>query len=343
MNDRRPLRREQNPAYGTLQPLRSGKTSSVEDMQKPLTSASATFPPPVVRGDRIGIVALGGPVAAEAVEAGLDAVRTLGLEPVAAANLSARQGLFAGTDDDRLEAFHELAADPSLRAILFARGGHGLLRLLPRLDWEVLAKVPRFYVGYSDVTPFLNLVVERLGWVAVHGPMVAVEWAEGLDSSEVDSIQSILAGGVPKPQSITGVGGRATGILKGGCLSLLAATLGTEYATDFQDSVLFWEDTNEPLYRLDRKLTQLELAGALEGARGMVVGSADVSDVDTQETRLEEVLGGLSDRLARPVGWDLCCGHCRPNHSLPLGVRVRLDTEIGILAFEDGLKGPSGL
>ncbi|HEX6864125.1 MAG TPA: LD-carboxypeptidase, partial [Thermoanaerobaculia bacterium] len=131
------------------------------------------LPPPAGPGDRVGVAALSGPVDPAKLEAGISALRGLGFEPVLADNLLSRQGFLAGTDAERLAAFHRLVADPSLTAIFFSRGGYGLMRLLPALDWDLLARHPRAYVGYSDLTPFLLGLVERLGLVSFHGPLVA--------------------------------------------------------------------------------------------------------------------------------------------------------------------------
>ncbi len=306
---------------------------------------AAEFPPPLAAGDRVGVAALSGPVRPERIEAGLDGLRALGFEPVQAPNLASKRGFLAGPDHRRLEAFHALVDRPEIKAIVFARGGYGLTRLQDALDWSRIASVPRFYVGYSDVTPFLNGVVERCGWVAVHGPMVAVEWAEGLDPSEEASLLALLAGRVPEDLPVARVAGvpgtvrdDAEGILMGGCLSLLAATQGTDFAPRLEGAVLFWEDVDEPLYRIDRMLTQLALAGSLAGLRGMVVGrnpdrpATDEGTIDP-DGGLEGLLAEWAERLGVPVAWNLSCGHCRPNHSLGLGLRVRLDLEAGKLRY----------
>jgi muramoyltetrapeptide carboxypeptidase len=293
----------------------------------------ARYPPPVGAGDRIGVAALSAPVDGERLERGLDGLRSLGFEPVAARNLRTRRGLFAGSDDDRLAAFHDLVADPHLAAIVFARGGHGVLRLLPRLDWEQLRQRPRAYVGYSDATPFLLEVVRRLGLVAFHGPMAAVEPARGLSTAEADSLLGCLAG---EPGSVTvepwlGESSVAAPLL-GGCLSLLVATLGTEFATGFGGALLFWEDVGEPLYRLDRMLTQLHLAGALDGLRGMIVGAGvGAGDEAGLGQTLGEVLAELRGNAAWPVAFGCASGHCTPNLTLPLGAPARLDVTAGRL------------
>ncbi|MFQ5525201.1 MAG: LD-carboxypeptidase [Thermoanaerobaculia bacterium] len=291
----------------------------------------ASMPPPLNEGDRVGVAALSGPVEATALEAGAEALRGAGLEPVLAANLGRSEGPFAGRDEERLHGFMDLAGDPDIKAIFFARGGHGILRVLPALDWEVLSRHPRAYLGYSDVTPFLNLVVERLGLIAFHGPMVAVEWADGLDSREQESMWKLLSGDLELDVPVVGTGGRAQGVLKGGCLSLIAATAGTEFSPRLDEAVLFFEDVAEPLYRLDRMLTQLRLSGSLAKIKAMVAGRIEPVESDPVSDGLPALLADFSRDLNCPAAWDLPSGHSRPNITLPLGARVRLDAEVGSL------------
>ncbi len=154
----------------------------------------AHLPPPAGPGDRVGVAALSGPVDPGRLAEGVEALKRLGFEPVLADNLLQRHGLFAGSDAERLAGFHRLAADPDLPVILFARGGHGVLRILPDLDWDLLARRPRAYMGFSDLTPFLLAVVHRLGLVAFHGPMVAADLARGLSAEDEASFLAALAG-----------------------------------------------------------------------------------------------------------------------------------------------------
>ncbi len=294
----------------------------------------AKFPPPLVEGDRVGVAALSGPVKPEALEAGFRTLRDLGLKPVLASNIESDSGLFAGTDRERVEAFMTLAADPELKAIFFARGGHGILRVLPLIDWDLLAGSPRAYVGYSDVTPFLNLVVDRLRLVAFHGPMVAVECANGLESEERDSLWNLLTGATNASMPLEGCGGNARGVLKGGCLSLLAATAGTEFAPDLRGSVLFWEDVAEPLYRLDRMLTQLRLSGSLVEIKAMVAGRIELRESEPATGGVAALVRDFGREAGCPAAWGLTSGHCRPNLTLPLGAQVRLDLEAGVFNIE---------
>lgn len=287
------------------------------------------LPPSVNPGDRVGVAALSGPVDPGRLERGLAALARLGFEPVPAANLRSRHAFFAGPDDERLGSFHELAADPSVRAVVFARGGHGVLRLLPRIDWDLLARHPRAYVGYSDLTPFLLAVVERLGLAAFHGPMAAADLARGLTGPEERSFLDALAGRIARSIPVTGWLRRAPaeGPLLGGCLSLLASVQGTPWAPELAGSILFWEDVDEPAYRLDRMLTHLGLSDSLAGIRGMVIGHCRPSDGGALGPWLSEAL----EEHAWPVAWGVPAGHEAPNLTLPLGMPARLDPGRGFL------------
>ncbi|MCB9378801.1 MAG: LD-carboxypeptidase [Holophagales bacterium] len=274
----------------------------------------------------------------EKLELGLAELGSLGFEPVLASNLLARDGLFAGSDEERLRGLHDLALDPSLSAIVFARGGHGALRLLPRIDWSALAAVPRAYVGYSDLTPFLLQVVERLGLVAFHGPMIAADFARGLSGDERESFLRTLAGEAPltyPAQGVAGGSGEARGRLLGGCLSLLTATLGTPYATDFDGSLLFWEEVGEPLYRIDRMLTHLRLSGSLRAVRGAIIGR--VRGIDEAADSPSDVPRRMAEHAPDvPVLWGVPAGHEAPNWTLPLGMPARIDGESARLIVEEG-------
>jgi muramoyltetrapeptide carboxypeptidase len=294
----------------------------------------ARLPPPVLPGQRVGVAALSGPVDGGRLDAGLEALRAWGFEPVLAENLRWRRGLFAGTDSERLEGFHRLAADSSLTAIFFARGGHGVLRILPEIHWPTLARHPRAYIGYSDLTPFLLEVVRRLGLVAFHGPMVAADLARGLDEEETASLLDQLAGLYPQRMAVPAWprAGVVQGPLLGGCLSLLTATLGTPFAPKLAGSILFWEDVGEPLYRLDRMLTHLRLSGNLQQIAGMLIGQLVWNGEDEPSPEdwaffEKDLLQTFSGPLAR----GLCCGHGSPNWTLPLGLSARMDAEVGEL------------
>ncbi len=287
-------------------------------------------------GDRIGIAALSGPIDEERLATGVAALEDLGFEVVLASNLrpgATHEGraLFAGSDRQRLAAFHELAADDSVAGIVFARGGYGVTRLLERIDWPLLASRPRPYVGYSDLTPMLLGLVARTGTVAYHGPMV-VDFARGLRPDERTSFLDALAGEPgatwqlePVVRGLSAGRPEATrGRLLGGCLSMLAATIGTGFPLDFRNSILVLEDIDEPEYRIDRLLVQLRTSRVLAGVRAVVGGH--FTNCDARDSLID-----FAEALGVPLLVGLPAGHEAPNHTLPLGTAVRLDPAAGTL------------
>ncbi len=287
----------------------------------------------------MGIAALSGRIDPDRLTAGIAALEELGFETVLAANLrpEASPGgrpLFAGSDRERLDAFHELAGDESVAAIVFARGGYGVSRILGQVDWNLLASRPRPYVGYSDLTPLLLALVARTGTMAFHGPM-AVDFARGLRAEERRSFLDALAGRLPAVWSLEAVSAELSagrpptieGRLLGGCLSMLAATVGTGLLPSFRDSVLVLEDIGEPEYRIDRLLTQLRTSGQAAGIRAVVAGH--FRDCDARASLID-----FAAALDAPFFAGLPAGHQAPNHTLPLGASVSLDVRRATLEVQ---------
>lgn len=330
--------------------MTSHRTPPSSSTSSPTSSAQAPegrLPPPVRPGDRVGVAALSGPADPQLLEAGLDALADLGFDPVLAANLRREEGVFAGGDGERLEGFHELAADPDLPAILFLRGGYGVMRLLPDLDWELLARHPRAYVGYSDLTPFLLEMVRRTGVVTFHGPMIAADFARGLEAEEEESFLAALAGetGRSMPLFMSDDDRHrevVEGPLVGGCLSLLTATIGTPYAPRLGGGIFFIEDVEEPLYRLDRMLTHLRLSGNLSDIHALIFGHLGCLDAVQPDPAacVPSLRSGL-EPCPWPVAWGLAAGHEAPNHTLPLGLRCRLEPRRARLVLGAGEAAPA--
>ncbi|MES1242453.1 MAG: LD-carboxypeptidase [Acidobacteriota bacterium] len=292
------------------------------------------LPPPCGPGDRVGVAALSGPVDPEKLAAGVESLRRLGFEPVLADNALSRRGYLAGSDEERLAAFHRLVADPEIRAVFFTRGGYGVPRILPGIDWDLVGRHPRAYVGYSDLTPFLTSVVERLGLVSFHGPLVGGELARGLEPEEEASLLGALAGRYPVELPFRGWlrEGTCEGPLLGGCLSLLSSMAGTPWFPDLRGAVVFWEEINEAPYRVDRMLTHLRLSDTLGDIAGMIVGHVvDKGDWNEWPALVDENLSGYS----WPLAWGLPTGHVPQNWTLPLGLPARL--EAGSLRMVIGL------
>jgi muramoyltetrapeptide carboxypeptidase len=281
-------------------------------------------------GDLIGVAAPSGAVDAERLARGVAELERLGFGVRVAEGALDRAGFTAGSAQARLAQLHGLFADPEVRAIVCARGGAGVLHLLPALDLESLRARPKLIVGYSDITA-LHLALSRLGIPGLHGPMVARELADGEPAYDRASLWHGLTG-EGEPWQSDGLQplreGTAEGELRGGCLSLLAACAGTPWSlqTAGREVVLLVEDVGEPPYRLDRMLRQLRHAGALDGVRGVVFGEMrGCAPGPEAQYRLEDVLLEALAGLELPIASGVPSGHVSTaNVTLPLGARVRL-------------------
>jgi len=283
-------------------------------------------------GDLIGVAAPAGPVEEERLRRGVAEIESLGFAVRVAEGTLSRRGFTAGAPAARLAALQGLFAEPDVRAIVCARGGAGLIQLMPRLDAATVRAQPKLLVGYSDVT-LLHLLMAQAGVTSVHGPMAARELADGEGAYDRPSLWHALTGeGEPYasgPDELVALReGAAEGILRGGCLSLLAAAAGTPWAlvTAAEPTILFVEDVDEKPYRVDRMLRQLRASGAFEGVRGVVFGDMKgcAPGID-EDYALEEVLLEALFGLDVPVALGLSSGHAAgPNVALPFGVRARL-------------------
>ncbi|WP_030643631.1 MULTISPECIES: S66 peptidase family protein [Streptomyces] len=291
-------------------------------------------------GARVAVVATSGPVPEERLQAGLDVLRGWDLDPVVAPHVLDRHpefGYLAGTDADRAADLQNAWCDPAVDAVLCARGGYGAQRMIDLLDWDALrAAGPKVFVGFSDLTVLHEAFATRLGLVTLHGPMAAgVDFIKNARAQEhlratlfaPETVRTITSGGTAL------VPGRARGVTLGGCLSVLAAELGTPHARpSAHGGLLCLEDVGEETYRLDRYLTQLLRSGWLEGVRGVLLGSWErCADYAELRPLLADRLGGLGVPVAENVGF----GHGEGALTIPLGVAATLDAEAGTLTLDE--------
>jgi muramoyltetrapeptide carboxypeptidase len=285
------------------------------------------------RGDLVGVIAPAGPVDEGRLGRGVTELEALGFAVRVADGVLDRKGFTAGSLEARVAQLRAFLADPGIAALFCARGGAGAGWLLPRLDWELLKGHGKLLVGYSDVT-FLHLAFGGLGLPSLHGPMVARELADGTTAYDRASLWHALTGeGEPyatTPEDLLPLReGSGEGLLRGGCLSILAAAAGTPWALRpaGEPTLLFLEDVDEPPYRIDRMLMQLRASGGLDGVKGIVFGDMKgcAPGLEADYT-LEDVVLEALDGLDVPVALGLSSGHTSsPGVTLPLGVRARLD------------------
>jgi len=289
-------------------------------------------PPALRTGDAVAVIAPAGAVDPAALKRGLAALRSWGYRPVYEESILDSDGYFAGTVERRCRELASTFKRADIGAVFCARGGYGCNYLLPHLDLEAFRRNPKIFLGYSDVTSLLTYLADAAGIVTFHGPMVAKDFAltPGPDPA---SWNAVLGGAehfaYPGLQPL--VSGEAEGQLYGGCLTLLAASLGTPYEMQTEESILFIEDVNTSPYQLDRLLMQLRLAGKLSRLRGIVFGvMRDCLPASAAPEELPKLYRRLVGDLGIPMAYGLNAGHVASGGlTLPFGVKARLTVETG--------------
>ncbi len=247
-----------------------------------------------------------------------------------ARSLFAREGFLAGNDVIRLADLVQAIDDPHAQAILAARGGYGVTRLLPALDLEAIRRAGKWLVGFSDITA-LHSVWARAELCSIHGPMVCS--LPDAKNAYQDAWFDLLEGLPPKPlKNLTRVcGGRAEGRLFGGNLTVLCALVGTPFSPPTDDCVLVLEDITERPYRIDRMLTTMLQAGLFTGVRAIVLGGFIECNPGPDGTSVEQVLYERLSPLGLPILSDAPVGHVDDNLPLLFGARVQVDADRGTL------------
>lgn len=286
-------------------------------------------------GDTLAIIAPAGPGADEQVQLVPALLAAHGYVARLYPSCQARGGYLAGPDALRLADLHAAIADPSVAAIWCLRGGYGSGRLLDQIDADLVRRHPKLLIGYSDITA-LHALWDRAGLITLHAPMPASDLVRPGHEADAAALFELLRHGLPRGSVLAPAlaadalrrPGTASGRLVGGNLSLLASLCGTPWQLCCEGALLFIEDVSESLYRVDRLLLQLRLAGMLSAAAGFVLGSF-TEDEDPRAV-LEDALGDLG----KPVlgGWP--AGHGMPNRPLPLGVMATLDADAGTLRID---------
>ncbi len=280
-------------------------------------------------GDTVAVVAPAAAIEREHLERGVNALSSMGFRVKVSERLLARSGILAGCDADRARELQACFGDPEVKGIFAARGGYGFGRLMPLLDFQAIARTPKVFVGFSDATFMLNALVDLAGMVSFHGPMVAMDFARGLSARSLDHMQGLLSGklcGFELEARECVHPGTASGEVIGGCLSVLAAAIGTPYAPSFERRILFLEDTGEKAYRIDRMLVQLRHSGALDKVAGIVFGAIRPVDGNEQESRLiARFIAEQTEDLQCPVLFGIEAGHGTENFAVPFGVIARVD------------------
>ena len=302
-------------------------------MQKADIPVPRIKPPALQPGDTVAIVAPASNIQRDLLDAGSDMLRRIGYKPFYLDSIFDQDLYFAGSAERRAREVEEMFVRDEVRAVLCARGGYGSNYLLGKVNLEKIARHPKIFVGYSDNSTLLTHFSDAVGLVTFHGPMVTKDFAHA-DGVDLSSWEAALTGRsewtVPSDSGMKPlVEGSVEGVLYGGCLSMLVASLGTPYEIRTTGTILFLEDVATKPFQIDRMLMQLKLAGKLESVRGIIFGEmTDCIQQKDQGYSLEEVVLRVVGDLGIPVAFGLRSGHVsHRNVTLPIGVRAALSVK----------------
>jgi muramoyltetrapeptide carboxypeptidase len=307
--------------------------------QVPAFARDSQFPTPILKpprlrvGDTVGLVNPASFLDPEDVDIAKKELAQLGLNVKLAAHVRDRYGYLGGRDADRAADINGMFADSSVRALIAMRGGWGSSRILQMLDYDLIRRQPKIIMGYSDITALVLAIYARSGVVTFHGPVGTSDW----NRFTVEWVRRILFSGEAvtlrnpwydlnyRVETLTA--GRARGRLVGGNLSVLAGMVGSPYLPEWQGTILFVEEIGEEVYRIDRMLTQLKLAGILDRISGFIFGQCKDCNPEEPDKSLSfrQMLSEHIKPLRIPAWYGSMIGHMKDKFTVPVGVPVEID------------------
>lgn len=335
-------RRSFVPMLGTV--LLGASCLSFEEMATVDPPEGLILPKHLRPGDKVGVCAPAGAInSIQEVSEFTEVLKNMGFRVKNGRNVAGQYGYFSANDTARAEEFMSLVEDEEIRAIFTIRGGWGCARILRQLDFSVIGRNPKIIMGFSDVTTLLNAITAKTGLATYHGPSGNSSWNE----YSVSWIRKTLMDTKPvlyhnssgeDAPIVTYVNGKSRGKLYGGNLSVVASLLGSEYLPDWKDTLLFLEDVNEEPYRIDRMLTQLDLAGVLNKVQGVILGSFRkcVPEEPGRSFSLEQVFEQHFAHRRYPVFFGAQIGHIQNKFTLPVGVEAEMDADAGTIRLMHG-------
>lgn len=300
------------------------------------------YPCPLHNGDTIGLIAPSSPITQERLIKCINVITSLGFEVfLGKSAFESLNGYLAGSDETRANDMNRMFADPSIDAIFCIRGGYGSTRIMNMLDYRMIQRNPKIFLGYSDVTAFHLAFYQCSHLVTFHGPMVSSNMVDDFDSYTTDSLFEALS--MPNcltfhnPQDtpiIPIVSGCAKGRIIGGNLSLVSPSIGTFYQPNFRNTILFLEDVDETLPRCDKLMQQLKNSGILTQVNGVLLGNfKGCMNPYLPEYTMFDFFCDFFKNYNKPVFWGIQSGHDKPMGTIPLGTLCTMDSQNSEILF----------
>ncbi len=296
-------------------------------------------PPRLKIGDTISIVAPGSTTESrDAFEKGIATLEKLGFHVRFDERIFQAARYLAGDDASRAEDLIRSFEDPSIQAVIALRGGYGCARLIDLLPKRRLRSHPKIFMGFSDLTALHLFFQKHFGWITFHGPMATSAVLGNFPVDQQEHLLSLLTDPdyrptLSFPQLDSWFPGTAEGTLTGGCLTIIATSIGTPYEIQTKGKVLFLEDQGEPPYRLDRLLTHLDLAGKLKNLAGVILGQFRDCEPNGGNYSSTDVLRDILTELKVPIIANFPAGHGEDNWAFPLGAKIRIDADARVISL----------
>lgn len=293
------------------------------------------IPRKLIHGDTIGIIAPAGYITVQDIQPAIERITAWGFKYKIGQTIGTRDNSFGGTDEQRLQDFNQMIADDEVKAILCARGGYGLVRIIDQINFTALKKSPKWIIGFSDITVVHAHLNRLFGVASIHSKMCnsfPSNWAaaEIIQQQTIESIYKCLAGEkmiYNAPANVANKMGSATGVLIGGNLRTLENLAGTKSDIQTKGKILFVEDTGEYLYSIDRMFWNLKRTGKLDHLKGLIIGGFRIKKDDTGEEfgkTLEQIVLEKTKEYNYPICFDFPVGHQKNNFALKCGIKHHL-------------------
>ncbi len=301
------------------------------------------------KGEVIGIISpSSSPDDLFRINKGVSYLESLGYQVKIGKNVGNYHGYLAGTDEQRVNDLHDMFADKSVKAIICVRGGYGSPRLLDKIDFRLIARNPKIFVGYSDITALQMAFLVKTGLLTFAGPMLAVDFYNSVSPYTEEMFWGLITsnkkfGRIKLPEhekTFPLVKGSAKGRIIGGNLSTFVSLTGTKFFPDMKNKLLLLEEVSEAPYRVDRMFNQLRLAGVFNMISGLILGAFTdcfESDPEKKTLSLGEVVSDYVNKLKVPAIYNFAHGHLRDNITIPIGANFKLNASRGIIEISESV------